>query len=305
MKFILSILTPIFLLCAVSSADANSLVKSALSSESCKKLGNFYWEIGDKNGVVLSGKVGSTYSRTTVIPVASATKLIYAAYVAEKRKGIYTVDDKKFLNFQSGYTEFSGCDRFESVGQCASTAIYHPENLGKFYYAEGHMQIHASSIMGLSGMKSSALSREINSTLGTSFTFGQARPDGGANASAATYATFLSKVINNKLHLGSHLGESPVCTSYAVCPDKAVRGGSPAPEPLSYGLGYWIENQPVTGDGSYSSAGALGFYPWISVDKKYYGIISRKSIPPNAGLDSFNCGREIRKAYFKSLSPVR
>jgi hypothetical protein len=30
------------------------------------------------------------------------------------------------------------------------------------------------------------------------------------------------------------------------------------------------------GDGAFSSPGAYGFYPWISTDKHYYGIISTK-----------------------------
>lgn len=279
-----------------ANAASNAVIDAVLASNVCKKLGDFYWEVGNANGPVASGQVGNTYGRYTVIPIASASKMIYAAYVAQKRRGIYTEDDKVYLNFQSGVTEFDQCDRFQTIGQCASGAVFRIENGNKFFYSGGHMQQHASTVMKLANMRTSQFAQEINSTLGTNFTYSQAQPAGGATASASSYAVLLTRIIGNKLIFDAHLGDSPVCTSFNACPTKAVQGASPIPEPWSYGLGYWIENQPG-GDGAFSSPGAFGFYPWISADKKTYGIISHKSLL--GAWSSVQCGREIRKAYLR------
>jgi hypothetical protein len=66
------------------------------------------------------------------------------------------------------------------------------------------------------------------------------------------------------------------------------------PESWHYGLGHWIEDDPATGDGSFSSPGAFGFYPWISADRALYGVVARKSI---GSWRSVLCGRAIRKAW--------
>ena len=42
-----------------------------------------------------------------------------------------------------------------------------------------------------------------------------------------------------------------------------------------YSISHWIEDDPATGDGAFSSPGAFGFYPWIEANKQYYGVISR------------------------------
>jgi hypothetical protein len=67
-------------------------------------------------------------------------------------------------------------------------------------------------------------------------------------------------------------------------------------EAWHYSVGHWLEDDPTVGDGAYSSAGAFGFYPWISADKSLYGVISRKDVP-GSGVDSIRCGRLIRKAW--------
>lgn len=298
MKYFLSILLLLFIFSANSAST--SAIDSALASSYCKNIGNFYWEVGNKDGVVYSGQVGSTYSRTTSMPIASSSKLIYAAYVAEKHKGIYSSDDIRFLNFTSGYTEFQKCNIYDSIGTCASLVIFHPENVNKFDYSGGHMEKHAATVMGLSNLKSSDFSKEINSTLGTSFVYTYPQPAAGARASAANYAVLLNKILNNKIELGLHLNENLVCTSYSICPDKAVYGASPSPEPWSFSMGYWYENQPVTGDNTSSAPGALGFYPWVNKATGTYGILARNSQSLRAGWNSVQCGREIRKAYLQN-----
>ena len=48
-------------------------------------LGSYYWEIGDRNGVLVSGSVGAGgVTASTVMNIASASKWLFAAYVFEK-----------------------------------------------------------------------------------------------------------------------------------------------------------------------------------------------------------------------------
>ena len=65
-----------------------------------------------------------------------------------------------------------------------------------------------------------------------------------------------------------------------------------------YSLGHWVEDDPTVGDHAFSSAGALGFYPWIDKSKTYYGVLARDAgLEANAGYHSVQCGRLIRKAW--------
>src|SRR5690606_17686590 len=98
-----------------------------------------------------------------------------------------------------------------------------------------------------------------------------------------------------------YLGHNPVCTDPSSC---ATALSSPAPEKWHYSLGHWVEDDPTTGDGAFSSPGAFGFYPWIDSSKTYYGILSRYDLA-NSGnpaatssyWKSVLCGRLIRKAW--------
>ena len=106
-------------------------------------------------------------------------------------------------------------------------------------------------------------------------------------------------MLKQELRIAPLLGANAVCTLPAVCADAVA---SPIPEAFSYSLGHWVENDPATGDGSFSSAGIFGFYPWIDASKTYYGIVSRHQIPTRndeigSGWASLQCGRLLRKAY--------
>ena len=73
---------------------------------------------------------------------------------------------------------------------------------------------------------------------------------------------------------------------------------SPFGSSFHYSLGHWVEDDPTTGDGAFSSAGLFGFYPWIDASKTYYGIIARFQVrSPGAGAASQACGAQIRKAW--------
>ena len=62
--------------------------------------------------------------------------------------------DYKYLNFQSGYTNFSECLPGQTVAECQvykATVTTPPVNDGKFFDDGGHMEKHAT-LLGLGDM---------------------------------------------------------------------------------------------------------------------------------------------------------
>jgi hypothetical protein len=89
-----------------------------------------------------------------------------------------------------------------------------------------------------------------------------------------------------------------VCT---VSGDGCKATFSPAaPHAWRYSYAHWVEDDAAAGDdGSFSSPGLFGFYPWIDRTKAHYGIVARKSDAAKAYLQSVECGRLIRRAFFR------
>jgi len=294
---------------------ADAARETAQSSAQCKSVQPFYWEIGDANGAKAGGAMGSNAAaHDAQLHIASASKLIYAAYVAERRDGKLTDDDLRFLNFTSGYTRFRLCRRNQTVAACLGNFLNgsgkpDPATQGLFDYNGGHMQEHAN-LMGLGDMDDDALAGEIHHGLqklgtGWKFSYAQAQPAGGGVSSVADYALFLRSIVNGDLQIGKLLGTHKVCTNPKTCPGIAVKTPIPLEETWHYSIGHWVEDDPKVGDGAFSSPGAFGFYPWISADKHTYGIVGRESRhglfsaedEEKPGVQSVNCGREIRAAW--------
>jgi hypothetical protein len=96
--------------------------------------------------------------------------------------------------------------------------------------------------------------------------------------------------------------------SHSVCANpQACTGGEALASPLSaddrwrYSLGHWVESDPESGDGAFSSAGAFGLYPWIDASRSHYGIVARVA-PSGAGVGSAQCGRLIRQAFASGVA---
>ncbi len=272
-------------------------------TNACAPIRPFYWEIGDPSAVLASGSVPSStspvvYTRTTMMSIASASKWLYSTYVAEKRGGVLSADDYRFLNFASGYTNFTTCDPGQTVAACDATGtngVYTAANDGKFLYDGGHMERHAV-LFGLGALDNAGLAAEIKSELGPqgNLLYTQPQLAGGVATSAAAYASVLRKMLAGQLRMGAMLGTHAVCTNPRTCPT-ALGAPIPLVESWHYSIGHWVEDDPNVGDGAYSSAGAFGFYPWIDASKTWYGILARAA---QAGaLDSVDCGRIIRKAW--------
>jgi hypothetical protein len=269
----------------------------------------FYWEIGDASGALASGSVAgnNTPTATQRIAVASASKWVYSTYVLQK-VGSLRESDVPFLNFTSGYiSPFSSeatCGFMESVGDCAAGTMQRPTAVDEFFYSAGHFQHHGATVMGLGSMRAAALTTEISSTLeAPNFLYVQTNLAGGLNASAADYAAFLRRMLNNGYVMSSHLGTRKVCAS-AACAAGAVLSPAPPQEAWNYSLGHWVEDDPQLGDGALSSAGALGFYPWMDASRTWYGVLSRRAAETggNQGFVSVACGRLIRQAWVTGVT---
>lgn len=297
---------------AARVAAASSTALS--SSNACAAIRPFYWEIGDRSARLGAGSVAApgaspTYQADTVMPIASASKWLYGAYVVERRAGQPSAQDIEALNFRSGYTSFgfSGCERGDTVGSCATrgdNGLLTPAHVGKFFYNGGHMQVHAARAqpegMGIAALDNETLAAEMRRVLGTELALSYTQPQlaGGARMSASAYALFLRKLLRQELQLGRQLGSHPVCTNPASC---ASALSTPMRTDLDwhYSLGHWVEDDPRQGDGAFSSAGAFGFYPWIDAGQRYYGIVARADAL-GGGADSASCGALIRKAWISA-----
>lgn len=297
-----------------SSLRAHAATQTAIRNPACIAIKPFYWEIGDQTQSLVSGSTGDrSYGADTLMPIASATKWIFGAYVIQARQGQVSDEDVAALTMSSGYTNFGatscvkllpGVRNSQTVTECfqeenkrgGHNDDFNPDAVGKFFYNGGHFQKLAID-MGLGADNNSALQRDMQMYLGTDvvFTIGSPQLAGGVNTSAANYAVFLRKILSKQLFINDFLGTHAVCTNPQTC---ATALHTPVPSNLSwdYSLGHWVETDPVSGDGAFSSAGAFGFYPWIDKTKTFYGIVARKG-EPGSGEDSAKCGGYIRKAW--------
>lgn len=294
-------------------ADTADAVAAA-SGSSCTAARPFYWEIGQSSGSpVVSGQVGGTdYARTTTVALASASKWIFGAYVTERYSGIPTGSSGDTivasLKMLEGHTSFNplACKLTFRVNACQTIGDNEDvdtSKIGDFNYGGGDGQYAAadSGLLNLGTKTKAQLLSEINSylSLGSSFAYSYPSVSGGMEANAEDYASFLQGLMSGSYVMSSYLGYDSEVTQCTNCysPFGTVD--------MHYSLHHWVEDYTGgqlpsgayvgTGDGSYSSPGGFGFYPWITSDKSYYGIISMEGNSE----DGFVCGTAIREAFFQ------
>ncbi len=283
---------------AAATATATS------SGNACAAVRPFYWEIGDRGDKLAAGSVpdasgAARYNAGTAMAIASASKWVYGAYVAQ-RHGTLTLADRKHLQMRSGFVGLQSCAGDRTVDDCladAGNGAYTAAADGLFDYDGGHMEKHAS-LIGLGAMNNAALAAEVQSQIGSDVALAYLQPllPGGLKMTPDAYGRFLRKMLGGQLRLGALLGDDPVCTNASVCGrDKALYTPVPAAESWHYALAHWVEDDPRNGDGAFSSGGAFGFYPWIDAGKTHYGIVARAV--QDGGWASAQCGRLIRKAW--------
>jgi hypothetical protein len=279
-------------------ARISAATQTAQQAQSCKDLGDFYWEIGDATGVLGSGQIGSSYSATSSIKIASASKWIFGAWFLQKY-GQPNAQQLAELEMQAGYSSFNPfkCVFTRKVEGCfsaGSNSLIKPQDVGRFSYGGGGSQRLALDL-GLGRLSSDELTQEIMGTLGISgLSYNHPQLAGGLEGAPAAYAAFLRKVVSGQLKMKQYLSYAPVCTLPGACPTAVY---SPAKEAWHYSINHWIEDGPGD-DGAFSSPGAFGFYPWIAADKSTYGILAREKMSSDAYLRSADCGARIRRAWF-------
>mgnify|MGYP005809647869 CR=1 FL=1 len=284
--------------------DRQEAVQQVVASENaCTQLSDFYWEIGDANGVLASGKSrrAGRINADTKLSIASGSKWVFAAYAAERERGNLSAGQVQMLQMRSGYDQLNPalCVREPTPESCFfanDNSKLNEADIGKFNYNGGHMQ-KLMLDLGLGSYDTGALSSDLQANLGGNIDidYGSPQAAAGMRASATSYGEFLRRVLRRELIMGRILGARPVCTLPHSCPE--ALSSPAAPRAMHYSIGHWVEDDP-RGDGAFSSAGAFGFYPWITADKRYYGIISRQeSADSHTGFRSAECGMLMRRAF--------
>lgn len=289
----------------LSLARAAAVEQTIKGRVECTALPAFYWEIGDKDGSVAIGSVGITFTAGTRLNVASASKLVWGAYVVERFKDNVDAIDFRSMSMQSGYTDltYTSCIDAVSVRDCLNTGKngqLTQSAVDRFSYGGGHFQRQAVDL-GLGAFGNNALAAEVKKYIGAELDLGYSSPQpaAGVQTTPAAYAAFLRKLLVGQLALSGRLGARPICTLPSSCSTALY---SPSPYAWHYSYGHWVEDEPETGDGAFSSPGAFGFYPWIDASKTYYGILARYSLSAQAYLESAACGRLLRKAFLTGLA---
>lgn len=300
---------------SATTAAAAAAAATASSNSLCNAIRPFYWEIGDRTGVLASGSVGTGFTADTTVNIASASKWLFAAYVIEKYGDVAA--NVPYLNFTSGYSNFDNslCLPSQTVAQCNNGAINVAEASAVppiFHYQGGHMQQFAATDSVLSGLHIGTLAAEINSRIGNDvgLAYVEPQPPGGVQTTAREYAVFLRKLLvgaSPSLRLGGLLGTHAVCTQPSATCNASIETAAKLPDNFHYSLGHWIEDDPAATPSSnfaYSSAGAFGFYPWVDAGRTLYGIVSRQDPSvvgetegTGEGYSSIRCGRLIRLAW--------
>jgi len=309
----------------------------AAKDPTCTALTPFYWEIGNKTGKLASGQGGlgrgsaKAPTANTLMPVASASKWVYASAVIEQARGALSNDEVNLLSMRAGYTNFDQCSPQATVDAClaepgsrgGTNGDWRSDQVGQFYYGGGHMQVLAQQ-RAWGANNAARLTQALRKVSGMPATLSYVNPQlaGGIGTSATGYATFLRHLLDGSLHQTAlQLGQHAVCT-HANGTDCSNVGFSPinqshpgsrndvSDESWHYSLGHWVEDDPKLGDGAFSSPGRFGFYPWIDSSKTWYGVLARYDAAnvsnPDATQLPYNtsrlCGRRIRQAWIQPFS---
>lgn len=309
------------------ASSATAVTATAQTNAQCMAIAPFYWEIGEASGALSSGSVAqsgtATVVATTKFSIASASKWIYGAYVLQNRKGgaKLTAADIKLLNFTSGYTYMGTSTQSvtctapgsgaNSINYCLTlpsptagklNSSQNPMTDGVFDYASGHLQNHAGQFQPeINNLDTAVLGDAIVAGLnlsGITLKYNQPLLAGGIVTSANDYTTILRAILGGQQGMFSALGTNAVCAWVGAGCNAAY---SPiTTERWHYSMAHWVEDDPISGDGAFSSPGAFGFYPWIDANKRFYGAISRFA-PTGTGTEngaaSARCGRALRAAW--------
>lgn len=272
----------------------------------CRNIPQFYWEIGNANGPLASGRKGFLFNADTRVNLASASKWIFSTYLLEKY-GSLTDAQIEMLTQRSGWRSFldQACIFTWKVNECMNLQLpiygfdnpYTAKDVGTFFYSGAHYQQLAIDL-GLGNYTPPKLTAEIQKYIhDDAISYFFPGIGSGMRSSARTFGKLMRRMMRNEYKMGSMLGSSRICTLPSLCP-QSLR--SPLETDWDYSLGHWVEHEPGGPDEAFSGPGLQGFYPWISADKSLYGIISTEVLADlKAG--SSSCGGKMRKAWISGV----
>jgi hypothetical protein len=290
-----------------ANPDPNSAC-GAISQNLTGSDDGFYWEIGDVSGISsdpASGLTaaasvqpasasGPTYLRDTQLLIASASKWMYGAYVAEREAQQITKEqwqipsaDVPFLNFTSGYDNMNDATCLDSttIGACLSqrngvgwksrrNGAWTVADVGHFSYNSGHLEVFegggappiAHVINGANvtpgGLAGAIMNTFAAKGVNVNLSFQYDLPAGGIVTDAADYAVFLQSLIrgSNPLLMSHFLNPagtpSAVIDPYAVCTDVTDAQCGAVYSPLPNGIKWHYSITHWIEDGSLTGDGA-------------------------------------------------
>jgi CubicO group peptidase (beta-lactamase class C family) len=285
-----------------------------------------------KDDKVIYRKSFGRHTPETVVPIASASKWLSGAVIMSLvDEGKLSLDDpvSKYLPEFSGdkanitirqlFAHTSGLpsetrcrnDKKTSLERCASeiARLELSATPGEeFFYAGVSMHVGGRIAEVVSGKSWNDLFVErIASPLGMTktdfFAYGPTanpRPAGDARSSADDYARFLQMLLREGDFDGRRILSSGAVTELHNDQTRGARieytiyekhrGLDPDLPLARYGVGVWRERAHEL-----SSQGALGFTPWIDVERKLGGVISVRSSFSRIMPDYLELKNEIRR----------
>lgn len=227
------------------------------------------------------------------------------------------------LSFTSGLQDEASCLTLgvpvRSFDACIADIVTTNESQGytpgsAFYYSSSHMQIAgAMAVAAQSEASWESLFDEFQSSTGlfpnSEYNLPRVanpRLAGGMSWTGNDYIGFLRSIMNNTLlsaatrtaMFADHVGSLTILSSPAL---------DSLGENWHYGYGVWLEcnNASCSEVDYYSSPGAYGAYPFISLNKNYFGLIARQGALGTFknGYDLFEEVRELSEEWAECTTP--
>ena len=177
---------------ALAAPDIQAAKRVLDSAPVCQNLGDYYWEIGDAKGVIASGSKGTRVQARNPLPIASASKWIFGAFVVETTKGHLSPAQIQALEMGSGFDSFNPffCRGAKNIEECLgrrANGHQDPAKVGVFNYNEGH-DAKLAMDLGLGQLDLQSLALTWNATLnsGSDIHFLSPEPAGGLSMTTSS-----------------------------------------------------------------------------------------------------------------------
>ncbi|MDC0598318.1 beta-lactamase family protein [Gammaproteobacteria bacterium] len=237
------------------------------------------------NGVLQLSDTPQTYLSTAQWPLNASDSL-------------YNITLSSLLSFTSGLINNDSCsnslaaDFFECVTNIAIQNADNTEVPGEqFYYGSNHLQVAGAMAIVAGGYADwEALFNEFKSQTGlfanSSYNLpstNNPRLAGGMSWTGNDYINFIRSYKNAYIFSSTYMFDIATTDQIATASIENSPALSGIEEDWHYGYGLWIEchlpeftSTACIPAKSVSSPGAYGAYPFLNIDKDYFGIIARQ-----------------------------